>query len=155
MVAASAGGSRGARSKPSDLFGVLAFLLFVAAAPGWVIYQAWAMRHAEVRAWSIAGPPCPVVEPSPTLFGQGGPRNFSYGGADFSRRFGHASCAAPQGGGLIPGEVFHVCQFTGPAALAVTTSAGTTYFKPGVGRPATVTLREGKATCVVGGWFRT
>ena len=43
----------------------------------------------------------------------------------------------------------------GPAALAVATSKGVIYFKPGVGRPATVTIRGGEASCVVGGWFRT
>ena len=97
----------------------------------------------------------PAGTPAAELFGAKGPYTFSYGGAQFSRRFGHASCAAPQDGGLIPGETFHVCQFNGPAALAVATSKGVIYFKPGVGRPATVTIRGGEASCVVGGWFRT
>ena len=145
--------ARSLRPGPQAL-GAVAFLVFVAAAPAWVIHQAWALRHAERAAWTIAGPDCPTVSPAAEL-GPKGPRTFSYGGAQFSRRFGHASCAAPQDGGLIPGEIFHVCQFNGPAALAVATPQGVTYFKPGVGRPATVTIRSGKASCVVGGWFRT
>ncbi len=139
----------------SQAVGAAAFLIVVAAAPAFVIYQAWALRHEERAAWTVAGPDCPTVQPAAELFGPQGPRTFSYGGAQFSRRFGHASCAAPQDGGLIPGETFHVCQFNGPAALAVATSKGVIYFKPGVGRPATVTIRGGEASCVVGGWFRT
>ena len=134
--------------------GTLAFLLLVAAVPSWIVYETGAARLKEHAAWTIAGPDCPVVAPAAELFGIKGPHTFSYGGAQFSRRFGHVSCAAPQDGGLMPGEVYHVCQFNGPAALAVTTVEGTTYFKPGVGRPATVTIRGGKAACVVGGWFR-
>jgi hypothetical protein len=146
--------ARSLRRLGPEAAGVAAFLLLVASVPSWIVYETWADRIETAALWSVAGPDCPEVTPTPQLFGAKGPYTFSYGGTQFSRRFGHVSCAAPQGGGLIPGEVYHVCQFNGPAALAVATPEGVTYFKPGVGRPATVTIRGGKTSCVVGGWFR-
>lgn len=140
---------------PSQLVGPVMFLILICSAPAWLIYEIWSAQQAERVAWNVSGPACAVVDhPAPALFGAKGPQTFSYGGASFSRRFGHASCASPLADGLIPGAPYRVCQFNGPAAVAVTTSSGTTFFKPGVGSPATVTIRDGKVSCVVGGWFR-
>lgn len=140
---------------PPELVGTVMFLLLICSIPAWLVYETWSMQQAERRAWSIAGPACPEIErPTPALFGGKEPRRFSYGGATFERRFGHVSCASPLGEGLIPGAPYRVCQFNGPGAVSVRTPAGVTYFKPGVGSPATVTIRDGQVSCVVGGWFR-
>lgn len=140
---------------PAALVGPVMFLALVCAAPAWLIYETWTAQQTERDAWNISGPACAVIDhPTPALFGAKEPQTFSYGGAGFSRRFGHASCASPLADGLVPGAPYRVCQFNGPAAVAVTTPAGTTYFKPGVGNPATITIRDGKVSCVVGGWFR-
>ncbi|HEY9236950.1 MULTISPECIES: hypothetical protein [Phenylobacterium] len=138
----------------SELVGVGFFLVMLATLPAWLIYETWSLQEAERRAWDISGPPCPVVAHG-AAFAADTPYEFSYGGARFARRFGHASCASPLGEGLIPGDPYRVCQFTGPAMVAVATERGVTVFKPGVGHRATVTVRDGKASCVVGGWFGT
>ena len=96
--------ARSLRRLGPEMAGTAAFLLLVASVPSWIVYETWADRIETAALWSVAGPDCPVVAPAAELFGAKGPYTFSYGGAQFSRRFGHVSCAAPQGGGLIPGE---------------------------------------------------
>ena len=132
----------------------LAGLMFVIVSiPALTIYETWSEQAAMRRAWDIAGPACPVVEASPTLFGAKGSKAFEYGEIRFERRFGHVSCVAPSKRGMVGGEVYRVCQFSAPAALAVTTEGRTSLYKTGVGRRATVTVRDGQVSCVVGGWF--
>ncbi len=128
-------------------------MLVILAVPALTIYETWSEQAAMRRAWNIAGPACPVVEASPTLFGAKGPKAFEYGEIRFERRFGHVSCVAPAKRGMVGGEVYRVCQFSAPAALAVTTGGRTSLYKPGVGQRATVTVRDGQVSCVVGGWF--
>jgi hypothetical protein len=132
--------------------GLAFFLLMLATLPAWLIYETWSAQEEQRQAWNVSGPPCPVISPA-AAFGADTPYEFSYGGVRFARRFGHASCASPLEGGLIPGAPYRVCQFTGPAVVGVATSEGVTIFKPGVGHRATVTIRDGKASCVIGGWF--
>ena len=63
------------------------------------------------------------------------------------------SCGAVPENPLWPSTSYHVCRFNNPGAVVVTQGGRTTIFEPGVGRPATVTVRDGKASCVVAGWF--
>ena len=138
-------------SLPPDaggLAGILGLLGLVAAVPVLTAYAGWAGEREMQRAWTIGGAACPeAVRRSPDLFGARPAKIFAYGGAVFARRFGHVSCAAPVEPRATGREVFHVCQFTSPGAE-------TTVFLPGIGNPATVTLRDGRSTCVIGGWYR-
>ena len=72
-------------------------------------------------------------------------RHFGFGGAHFSRASGHANCetASAKGAG------FPVCRFSNPVALQVTTGRGRYDYFPGSG-PATVTVRDGEASCLRG-----
>ena len=123
--------------------------------PAYLAYDNWAAEEAR-RAWGrVEGPACPVVRDlSPPPFGARGPKTFDYGGVGFARRYGHVDCVAPTDGPLGDRKVYRVCQFSAPMTVGVTAGGETWLFKPGVGRPATVTVRRGEVTCVVGGWFR-
>lgn len=130
-------------------------LLMVASIPACAVYEAWATQRGVRIAWDIVGPPCPpVAEPAEASFGRLGAKVFTYEGVQFERRFGHASCVAPQEKGFMNGEFYRVCQFSGPETLRVTTGHDTVAFKPGVGNTVTVKVRKGHVTCVVAGWFR-
>ncbi|WP_312166576.1 hypothetical protein [Phenylobacterium sp.] len=128
-------------------------MLVVVSIPAFLLYETWSEQDAMRRAWDIAGPACPVVETSPVVFGAKGPKTFEYGAVRFDRRYGHASCVAPPVRGIVSEQVYRVCQFSAPSALAVTTEGRTITYRPGTARRATVTVRDGQVSCVVGGWF--
>ena len=68
----------------------------------------------------------------------------------FYRQFGHVQCGVVQrwlGSHL-------ACQFTSPGLVRGVTPRGEWFFEPGDGKPATVTSRQGKATCVAASDFR-
>jgi len=102
---------------------------------------------------SIAGAACPAltkaefdalpVQPKKThIFNE----------VTFTRRFGHVECnVVPDGGGT---GFAPICQFSGPAVLKVSTGRGEFYFKPGVGKPATVTTPGGVPRCVMAANFK-
>lgn len=142
----------GAFAQEAGLLGVLALLLSVV---GLIVAESWLDHRATKRAWTIEGPPCPVVErPARAAVGSKPPRDFVFNGLTFRRHFGHVSCQAFREDGLFPTGHYSVCQFSGPGAVHVIGKGRRVVFQPGVGRKATVTVRRGEATCVVGGWFR-
>jgi hypothetical protein len=127
-------------------------VLMAAGIVGFLLWSGWARGATERSDWTIAGPACPVVAAaSPLVVGKKPAKVFSYGGAEFSRAFGHASCNGWRENG--PSDVRWVCQFSGPGAVTVTTAGRSVVFQPGVGRRATVTVRQGRPSCVVAGWF--
>jgi hypothetical protein len=128
-------------------------MLVILSIPAFLIHETWSQQEAMRQAWSIAGPACPVVQASPKSFGDKGPRSFEYGAVRFDRRYGHASCVAPPERGMVSEKTYRVCQFSAPSTLAVTSGGRTVVYKPGTGRRATVTVRDGQISCVVGGWF--
>jgi hypothetical protein len=140
-------------SRAGQIINLSGLMLVILAVPALTVYETWSEQAAMRRAWNIVGPACPVVEASPTLFGAKGPKAFDYGEIRFERRFGHVSCVAPAKRGMVGGEVYRVCQFTAPAALAVTTGGRTSLYSTGVGQRATVTVRDGQVSCVLAGWF--
>lgn len=102
-------------------------------------------RRAEAR---VEGPPCPVLaaDAFAARYGQAKMAD-EYEGVGFGRAAGHMSCDLDRGA--------QVCQFTSPIVVAVTPPGGAAvYFEPGVGRPATVTVRDGQASCVAASNFR-
>ncbi len=133
---------------------MIGVLLSAASIPALAVHQTWTSQQALRVVWNIAGPPCPQLA-APVSAGAGIPRGFTYEGVRFERRFGHVMCAAPPKTAFLTLEIYPVCQFTGPDTIRVTTTAGKVFaFKPGVGHPATVTVRDGRVSCVLGGWFR-
>lgn len=147
---------RDRRRQVGNLLSLVAMAVCVAAIPGILTLQMVLTERAERRAWAIEGPACPVVA-KPTPMGarrRGEPMSHDYGGSTFTRSFGAVSCAGFREPVLFgESRVYHVCQFNNPGAVVVKTSGGTTTFEGPPGRRLTVTVREGRATCVVGGWF--
>jgi hypothetical protein len=123
--------------------------------PAWTVASTWLERKAQARQWAIAGPACPALPaPPPHVRGHRTPQYFEYRGVDFGRQEGQVSCAAPPDGNPLSPASYTVCQFTAPDLLLVKSDAGESVFQPGPHRPATVTVRHGQVTCVLGGWFK-
>lgn len=143
------------RRRGGDIAAFLALLAALASIPAYVVWETWSEIQAMKRAWTIAGPPCPVVaKPAPWATNHHrATRSFPYGPATFARAFGAASCVAIPEDGLWTQRSYHVCQFNNPGALTVTAAGRSTTFQPPPGRRATVTVRHGQVRCVVGGWF--
>jgi hypothetical protein len=105
---------------------------------------------AVARDWSIAGAPCPTASSPAAL--PAWPRAtkvFEYDGVHMARAVGHVSCnevAYDAGRSL---GVFPVCQFSSPAVLIVTTRKAVTYYLPGPGQRATVSVPHGTPRCVL------
>lgn len=132
--------------------GLLAMLLMLVSIPLIMKYMDWRDQQALRRDWDVAGPSCAIVTALPAT--SRSPKAFEYGGVHFERRFGHVACTPVPKSASLNAATYPVCQFSGPAAVAVTTGDQTIVFKPGVGRAATVSVRDGKISCVVGGWFQ-
>ena len=130
-------------------------LLGLMTIPAYFVIETWVGQRQMKASWNIKGPPCPVVDrPSPNVVGRKDPKAFNYGGVDFTRQFGHVSCVAIREPGFMNKESYRVCQFNAPAMVAVATPDGRkVIYQPGVARPATVTVRHGQPSCVIGGWF--
>ena len=148
--------ARERRRQVGNTLSLAGMAVCVAAIPGILTLQMVLTERAERRAWAITGPACPVVaKPSPMgSRRRGEPMSHDYGGSTFTRSFGAVSCAGFREPTLFGEErVYHVCQFNNPGAVVVKTPVGTTTFEAAPGRKLTVTVRQGRASCVVGGWF--
>jgi hypothetical protein len=104
-----------------------------------------ACAQAEPKA---AGPLCTPVsreafasQPIRTKY------DFDYDALTFSRAFGHMECNEVKDVGLRMFLTYPVCTLTGPGVLKIKSQGVETYYLPGVGRPVTVSLHEGKLTC--------
>lgn len=141
----------------AQVSGMALMIAGLASIPGYIVLETWMNLRSMQRDWAVKGPPCPEVEtPSRYMLGKKPLKVFTYGGVRFARKVGHVDCAAfPEPS--LPWEKtvnYRVCQFTGPGLVGVTLDGKTTWFQPGWGRPTTVTIRHGRASCVVAGWFR-
>lgn len=135
------------------MLGILLLLATVASMPLMVGLGTWLTHQAMRKEWTMRGPACPIVPAiSRAAHGARPPPPFVYRGVAFAYQIGDVFCeAAPEG--YFKRGVYPVCQFDAPAAIAVTTAGRTVIFEPGVGHHATVTIRHGQTSCVVGGWF--
>lgn len=135
----------------AGLGGILALLV---AVPTIDVYRTWAGMRAEKAAWAVRGPACPVVGAAdPRVVGHKDPKTFVYNRIAFTRHLGDVSCAAFREEGFMNPDSYSVCQFSGPGAVTVAAGPRKITFQPGPGRRATVTVRGGQPSCVVGGWF--
>jgi len=134
---------------------IVAVLVAVACMPFAIAAATWADHLSLRKEWTISGPACPVVA-QVSMAARGGhpPPPFTYKGTRFAFQIGSAYCEAVPDEGLFPQTTHAVCQFSAPGAVEVTTAGRMVTFEPGVGHPTTVTVRDGRPSCVVGGWFR-
>lgn len=132
--------------------GIAVLLLAVASIPLTVVYGALADHHALQTEWAIGGPACEV--PAEPVHFHRPPQNFSYRGVGFSRQYGNVNCIVAPEGNILSSTGHTVCQFSSPGAVKVTAGGRSVTYEPGFGRPATVSIRDGEPSCVVGGWFR-
>lgn len=122
--------------------------------PAWLVGSTLMDQQTLKTAWTIAGPACPPPAPPPLMpVRSRGVQAFEYKEIRFERQSGAVNCAALPEGSLWSPRAYPVCQFTGPGKLVVDLPTGEAAFEPGTQR-ATVTVRHGAATCVLGGWFR-
>ncbi len=106
-------------------------------------------RVADAKAWAIDGPPCPQITEAELLAAPRGLRSFEYGEVVFQRQKGEVECATIYFDGGRADASYPVCQFDRPSDLRVRTARGEWRFRPGPGRPATVSTPHGVARCVL------
>jgi hypothetical protein len=131
--------------------GIVVLMLVVASIPLMIAYGALAAHQALKVEWAIDGPACPVV--SKTVRYHRPPQAFSYQGVRFTRQYGSVYCVVVPDGGVLSSAHHTACQFNAPAAVSVTTARRSILYEPGIGHVATVTIRDGQPSCVIGGWF--
>ena len=147
----------GERRKPRSLRG-----LWLGLIPGgalvWVILSINAAGHHRLerdQGWIGDGPPCPAI--TAAAYRAGGyaahERSTVYDGATLARQFGHMMWKdVDTSGGF--GVITHpACQFTSPTAIRVRTAARESFFEPGGGRTATVSIERDRTTCALSGQF--
>ena len=105
---------------------------------------------ARVRAWTLAGPPCPTLsEAEYRAFDARSSETFNYDGAHIVRAYGMAACAKVAADTVLGLGERPVCQFNAPGVLAITTVRGRILYGAGLA-PATITLVSGAPHCVLG-----
>lgn len=132
-----------------------AAVLLAVAIPVGGVYAFWSSRKAMQAAWAIVGPPCPgAIHSWREIARYRQPRHFKYGGVTFGHLFGAADCASVPHGSAFSQQPDYVCQFTEPVLLTIDIAGGRSFvYEPGWRRRATVALRGGRLSCVLGGWF--
>ncbi len=133
--------------------GTVAFL--IVAVPVVSLYAFWNHKHRMLVDWDIKGPTCPIaVHTWREIALHRQPHSFKYGGASFSHLFGGADCASVPHATAFSRQADYVCQFTEPVMVSVVTADGRqVLFEPGFRKRATVALRGGRLSCVIGGWL--
>ncbi len=131
--------------------GLCLVVLALAAAIAVSFLRARSKAEAEIAALKVVGPPCRQLSRDQALAsGEDLSRTFHFQEVTILRASGHVACdeVAEEGGGH-HGR-FTECQFTTPGLLAVSAGPATTYFRPGPGQNATVTVRDDHPACVLG-----
>jgi len=155
MAAASVLARLDGRRRRGDAAVYLGLVLGLGWFPASIGYATWAEVRDMRAEWTIAGPPCPEVATpaSWAISRHKPPMSHEYGGAVFTRQFGAVSCAGIPERGLLAHGNDYVCQFNNPGALTMTFGGRRVIYQPPVGQRMTVTIHEGRASCVVGGRF--
>jgi len=145
------------RWRPRDIL----VLVLVGAGLSWfplsIAYGTWQDVRTLRKEWTVAGPACPIVEhpASWALRRSRPPMTVQYGGATFTRQFAAISCAAIPESSLFTNASYAVCKFNNPGAVTVAVGGRRVTYQPGVGQPATITVRHGVSSCVVGGAYKS
>jgi hypothetical protein len=136
---------------------VIGAVVVITAGAALVTFQFVRDRAANVataKAWNIQGPSCPALSQADfTAKRYTALKTFDYDGIAIGRAAGDASCSDVKDSG---GKGFlndKVCQFTSPATLTVTSKAGSFFFVPGVGQPASLVIHHDRPRCVMASNF--
>lgn len=130
---------------------IVAILLAVVGMPLSIGYATWRDHQNIRKEWSVRGPSCPVsARLSTALRGAKPPPPFVYRGAAFAYQIGDVECVAAPEKSLFNSSSYTICQFDSPAAVEVAIGGRKLVFEPGFGHSATVTVRKGEVSCVVG-----
>ena len=142
------------RFSPAHVIGAVVVLT---AGIGLVTFQVIRDRDANVaraKAWDIKGPPCPLLSQAEFQAKRyTALKTFDYDGTTIGRTAGDASCSDVKSGGGKGFPTDKVCQFTSPATLTVTSKAGSWFFVPGVGQPASLAIHHNVPRCVMASKF--
>lgn len=105
----------------------------------------------ESGAAAITGPPCPSITMDEiTRYGLQTRYSSDFNGLTLGRRFGEVSCAEVAAKGGMGVKSYPVCQFSAPDVVTVKSGQSTLYFRPGVGRKASILAEPGApARCVM------
>jgi hypothetical protein len=133
-------------------------VLVITLGTGWFAWDAWRGRNTDIataKAWAIDGPPCPELTAAQwAAKHEQAPKIIDYDGVKLGRWAGDASCSdVHAGGGTAAFTIDKVCQFTNPMTLTVVSKAGTFYFLPDVGQPASLILHKDRPRCVMASKF--
>jgi hypothetical protein len=132
-------------------FSALAILVAVLAVAAFHKWQAdQNADRAEAAAWTVDGPPCPQV--SAAWFQQLAvtPHPFAFEGLSGDMAHGGANCTEIRFDGARATRPYPVCQFSAPFAVHLDRPGSDVYFEPGVAKPITISLPDGRVRCVVG-----
>lgn len=136
---------RAKRMRALQDLAIVALLLAIASIPLSEGYAAWSTNRGLRKEWIAEGKACPVVAAlSPAVRGAKPPKPFVYKGVGFAFEIGDVACAPVPEKSLFTKTTFPVCQFDAPGGIAVTSAGRTTYFEPGIGHGATVSVHAGK-----------
>jgi len=147
----------GVRGRRRTLRGLWLGLLPGAAAVGAILaLNATYHRGVETaQGWIGSGPPCPAI--SAAVYRARGyaaqERTTDYDGVILARQFGHVMCRDVDTRGGWGFSTHPVCQFTSPTAIRVAFAGRDSFFAPGPGRLATVSVGRDRAACALGGRF--
>ena len=124
----------------------------VATVPAALGTATWMRVHELQKQWTIDGPPCPIL---PAADARLGPLKGSFPYLEATYSYGRAQvyCADVPKSGVLAAGTYQVCQFNNPGIGRVETTKGVSVFGPMRGHRATVAVRDGAASCIVGGWF--
>jgi hypothetical protein len=133
----------------------LAGAILVMMAGVFSVAQDWIQHTREgiagYKAWVVAGPPC--APPPAAVLADPASRQLqvtTFGVAKFARQHGATNCNDVATNGGWGFDLFQVCQFDHPGLVEVSTRRGVYRFWPGHLSPATVSVENDVATCVVG-----
>src|SRR3569623_3437467 len=132
-------------------------VVVLTAGIGLVTFQLVRDRDANIataKAWDIKGPPCPLLSQAEFQAKRyTALKTFDYDGTTIGRTAGDASCSDVKSGGGKGFSKEKVCQFTSPAPMNVASKAGSWFFVPGVGQPATIAIHHDVPKCVMASKF--
>jgi hypothetical protein len=126
----------------------------VLAAGGLVAAQHWREQQQDeafAERWSVTGPPCPAVTAKWVQeLALEQRTQIDFEGVDGFMANGAVSCVEVDYFAGRQTRPYPVCQFSAPFVLGLRVGGRPAYFEPGIGRPATVSLRNGRLSCVIG-----
>lgn len=135
--------------------GALAALAVVIAV---VPHQAMHLYEKRVRSeaaenayWTVTGPPCvPITRQAFESLGfRRDIHGFNFQDVNFAYAFGDTECREYGD----RRSNYKRCMFTSPGAIRVQLDGSDTFYEPGTGQPATVSIVDGKLSCVLASNF--